>query len=189
MGRETKANLPVFETSAPSASLGLAVLVLWVAFVVCACGYQSARPAAGERGWCVKSGDEPATHPQAVAALEFGVRDALAAHASLASCEDGPTLLIQVVDVRLESMGVVASEQAALSRATRVSVSAVGHVLGEGEPQDVGMVEEHHVVGTGATAASQQHAIDAGVVTAARRAGEALVKRLLGEPVPATHPR
>lgn len=136
----------------------------------------------------MKSGDEPGTHPQAVASLEFGVRDALAAHALLASCDDGPVLLIQVVDVRFESMGVVASEQAAHSRATRVSVSAVGHVLGEGEPQDVGMVEEHHVVGTGATAASEQHVLEAGVVTAARRAGEALVKRLLGEVVPAAPP-
>lgn len=176
------------EPNAKRARQGFAARVLWVAFIGCACGYQSSRPSSAERGWCVTSGDEPATHPQAVAALEFGVRDALAAQGLLASCGDGPTLMIQVIDVRFESMGVVASEQAAHSRATRISVSAVGHVLGEGEAQDVGRVDEHYVVGTGATAASQQHVIDAGVVTAARRAGEALVKRLLGEPVPAASP-
>jgi hypothetical protein len=129
----------------------------------------------------VEPGDAPASHPQASSALVFGAQDALAQRGVLSTCPEGRRLLVQVVDVRLDTDGLVSGNGAATARATRVSVSASAHDAGSN--RDI-VVTEHYVVATGASPIEQEHAVGAGVVAAARRAGDALVLRLLGEPVP-----
>ena len=161
----------------------VATCVLWAAAcVVVGCGYHSARaPGSGASGWCVEPGDAPAAHPQASTALVFGARDALARRGLLSPCSEGHTLLVEVVHVRLDTEGLVSGDGAATARATRVSVSASAHDVGSDTRF---VVTEHYVVATGASPLEQEHAVGAGVVAAARRAGDALVLRRLGEPVP-----
>ncbi len=147
---------------------------------VMGCGYGSARaPESRATGWCVEPGEAPAAHPQASAALVFGARDALAQRGLLSPCSQGRTLLVEVAHVGLDPEGLVSSNRAAIARATRVSVSASAQEVGSDVRH---VVTEHYVVATGASPLEQEHALGAGVVAAARRAGEALILRRLGEP-------
>lgn len=167
----------------PSRCALLVLLIPWV----CACGYRPVRSAHGATtGWCVESSPEPAAHPHAVAALAFGAEDALARREQLADCSDG-RLVVRVLDVRFEPVGVVAQGTHPWARATRVLVVAKGSTGSEAQ-HALGEVTGQFVVATGSTALSEQHALESGVVSAAREAGELLVRRLLGEPAPGSDP-
>ena len=121
------------------------------------------------------TGPAPATHPDAVSALELGVRDELARNEDLGSCEHGPELVLQVLDVRFEPVGVLAGDAEPFARSTRVIVRATAEVRGG---RSLGEVEETYVVAVGNGAAEEENARSVGVVMAARRAGESLAKRL-----------
>jgi len=162
---------------------------LMAAVVVGGCGYQPVRTASSRaEAWCVTSGPEPGTHPQAVVSLEFGARDTLAQRDRLVSCDQGATLVIQVLDVRFEPVGIVAQQDDPSARSTRVKVTATAHVRSEGQRKDLGVVTEEYVVANGSTPMAEENARAVGVVSAARRAGESLARRLLGEPVQSANP-
>jgi len=159
--------------------------VMVAASVLVGCGYQSARVAGGQK-LCVEPGSEASSYPHALSAAVAGVRDALAQRGMLGtSCGAGDTLVVSVQRVRVDAEGIIADVDAArpLARAARVGVTVSAQRAGE--RADPVIATEHAVVASQASPIEQEQANSTGVVTAARRAGDLLVRRIAGEPGPA----
>lgn len=89
------------------------------------------------------------------------------------------------MSVAFEPVGIVGDAEGVRARATRVGVTASATVhASDGTEENLGTATEHYVIATGSSPTEEEHAREAGVVRAARGVGEALVRRLFGEPVP-----
>jgi len=120
-----------------------------------------------------------------LAAAVSGVRDALAERGMLGSaCVGDSVLTVDVDDVRFDVVGIVVGAEMGverpMARGTGVSVTVSVRRPG-GEAVSA---TEYASVASQGDAVLQESAVGIGVAGASRRAGELVVRRMVGEPVP-----
>jgi hypothetical protein len=151
------------------------------ASVAVGCGYApTLRQRAAGESFCVKASLSVVGDAQAQSALESGVRQALGRAGALADCSRARGVTVVLRELQTMPEGIVAEADRPVARAVRVVAVAEARLDGE----EVMQVEaEVTVASLNEVAATSQTHADARA-QAARRAGERVGRRLVGEPSP-----
>jgi hypothetical protein len=160
-----------------------------------ACGYHPAYAGGGGRRLTVAAASFRAPHPDALEAALAGVRAGLSEAGALEPGESFPKVVVELVRVDELPAGIssmpAGPESIPLARGSAVGVVARAWVLsgpGAAPISDTGDVRRVEQVAQGAESLSAGYAYAAAVRGAARRAGEALARRILGAAEPGSDP-
>ena len=157
----------------------VAASIALVATLTLGCGYAPVmRERAESEKYCVQGAVSASADAQAQAALEGGVRQALARAGALGSCARARRLTVGLQSVASSPEAIVASSGRPEARAVRIVAVVWAQLEGQAPMQDEA---EAILAVSGQPMAEAQSQGDARAL-AARRAGERLGRRLVGEP-------
>lgn len=153
-----------------------------------ACGYRPLHEARGPReALAVVSVRGAASVDAALRAeVERGARAVLSRAGALRGGDGLPRLVVEIVESDISGAGLARHESVPIARAMRARISGRAYI--EAEPGgwvegDTGIVSTEEVVAVESRALVESWREEAALRAAARRLGEELAKRALGEPL------
>jgi hypothetical protein len=162
---------------------------------VAGCGYRSLYGGSPAERFAVVGAPSLAADAAIVAEVEAGVRGGLARAGALKNGGGYPRVVVEILRVDATSEGVVTGNRGPalgqaggagpLSRATRIGIWArawLEPAEGAGRERDTGDLQAADVMGVEPDARLEALRLDDASRAAARRLGERLARRLLGEP-------
>jgi hypothetical protein len=166
--------------------------LFWLGVTATGCGYAPAYGGERPEQRLTVVGSSPGI-PQTDVVHEVlaGARQELSRAGVLQPGTRHPRLMIQVLRVDEESSGIVAPNDLPLARGSSVGVSARAWVESQpgAEPsRDSGDLRRVEWVSAGPTSVDDALRYDGALRVAGRRLGQALARRVLGEPEPAIEP-
>lgn len=168
------------KTAALPASFGLVFLL---GVLGMACGYRPLYGARAPLGLSVVSVSRASTDAALEAEVERGARAVLARAGAL---RDGfPRLVVEIVESEISEAGLARHESGPVARAMRARLSGRGFI--ERDPSglvewDTGLLRTEEILAVESRALVEAWREEAALRAAARRLGEELAKRALGEP-------
>ncbi|MBI5533704.1 MAG: hypothetical protein HY898_13370 [Deltaproteobacteria bacterium] len=157
-----------------------------IVLVVASCGYTPVvvdRPPS--QRFCIVESPAAAADAAASAALEAGVRTVLSRAGALGSCEQARRVRVALQGISSATEGILSIDGRPQARGLRVVATASAQVADDQAPWEI---EGEVVIGTSSDRSTEAQVQADGRALAARRAGERIGHRLLGQSAAGTNP-
>jgi hypothetical protein len=168
----------------------LLVLVLVAVPWIWSCGYRPMFEQPASVRYCVRGSSLLVADMHAVLALEQGARRELSRSGALGSCGRARDFEVRLDALTVTPEGIVAGQAGPQARAIRATARASARVGTDdvGEVEEIGFVTSEVVSSVAPTNTLEVQTASDTRAAAARKAGQALARRLLRQPAPLGDP-